>query len=110
MELNFRRCSQQSVSRSPEMIARESAPYFELLFARRGSIDVRHGGGHSFVPPGGFVLLNDQPGSDLDFPDVSVCLTVRMPEAWLPKWTPDSRNLIGQIRRAACTERGWQYG
>src|SRR3546814_7932422 len=41
LELNFLRCSQQSVSRSPEMIARESAPYFELLFARRGSIDVR---------------------------------------------------------------------
>src|SRR3546814_7145265 len=35
LELNFLRCSQQSVSRSPEMIARESAPYFELLFARR---------------------------------------------------------------------------
>src|SRR3546814_14481410 len=78
------------------MIARESAPYVELLFARRGSIDVRHGGGHSFVPPGGFVLLNDQLSYDLEFPDGSDCLTVRMPEAWLSQWTPDSRNLIGR--------------
>src|SRR3546814_8060229 len=73
-ELNFLRCSQQTVSRAPERIARESAPYCELLFARRGSIDVRHGGGHSFVPPGGFVLLNDQLSYDLEFPDGSDCL------------------------------------
>jgi AraC-like DNA-binding protein len=96
LELNFLRCSQQSVSRSPEMIARESAPYFELLFARRGSIDVSHGGGRSFVPPGGFVLLDDQLSYDLEFPDGSDCLTVRMPEAWLSKWATDSRSLIGR--------------
>src|SRR3546814_17366158 len=55
---------------------------------------MRHGGGHSVVPPGGFGLLNDQLSYDLEVPDGSDCLTVRMPEAWLSKWTPDSRNLI----------------
>src|SRR3546814_19916859 len=83
LELNFLRCSQQSVSRSPEMIARESAPYFELLFARRGSIHVRHGGGHRFVPPGGFVLLNEQLSSALEFPAGIDCMPVRMTEARL---------------------------
>src|SRR3546814_12329359 len=85
LELNFLRCSQQSVSRSPETIARESAPYFELLFARSGSIDVRHGGGHSFVPPGGFVLLNHQLSYDHDFPARRDCLTVRMTHSCFPQ-------------------------
>lgn len=96
LELNFLSCTRQTVTRSPEMIARDSVPYFELLFARRGSIDVSHGGGRSFIPPGGFVLLDDQLCYDLEFPDGSDCLTVRMPEAWLSTWAPDTRSLIGR--------------
>lgn len=96
LELNFLSCSRQTVLRSPEMIARGSVPYFELLFARHGAIDVNHGGERSFVPPGGFVLLDDRLSYDLEFPDGSDCLTVRMPEAWLEAWSPNARKLIGQ--------------
>ncbi|MDB5697256.1 MAG: hypothetical protein JWN69_60, partial [Alphaproteobacteria bacterium] len=96
LELNFLSCSRQTVSRSPEMITRDLVPYFELLFARQGAIDVSHGGARSVVPPGGFVLLDDRLCYDLEFPDGSDCLTVRMPEAWLDDWSPNARGLIGQ--------------
>ena len=95
LELNFLKCSRQVVSRSPEMVARDTMPFFELLFARMGSIAVRHGESRSIVPQGCFVLLDDQIAYDLDFPEGSDCLTVRMPEQWLSSWTPCMHEVVG---------------
>jgi AraC-like DNA-binding protein len=78
------------------MVAKHQTPYFELLYARRGGIRATHGGVRSTVPQGGFVILNDQLAYELDFPDGSDCLTVRMPEAWAMQWLPDIRRNVGE--------------
>lgn len=96
LELNFLSCSRQTVSRSPEMVAKRQAPYFELLYARRGAIRATHGGVRSTVPQGGFIILNDQLAYELDFPDGSDCLTVRMPEDWADQWIPDVHCNVGE--------------
>lgn len=96
LELNFLSCSRQTVSRSPEMVAMRQAPYFELLYARRGAIRATHGGVRSTVPQGGFIILNDQLAYELDFPDGSDCLTVRMPDDWACQWLPDIHSSVGE--------------
>lgn len=96
VELNFLRCSPQTVTRSLEMIARGSLRNFELLYARSGMIGVEHGSSRGLVPPGCFVLLDDQQAYRLDFPQGSDCLTVRMPEDWLLDWMAGAHDLIGR--------------
>ncbi|WP_167383143.1 helix-turn-helix transcriptional regulator [Sphingobium xenophagum] len=96
LELNFLSCKPQTVSRSPEMVARDRAPFFELLYARSGLINVSHGRFRSSVPEGAFVILNDQLEYGLDFPEGSNCLTVRMPEPWLTPWIASPHDVIGR--------------
>lgn len=96
VELNFLRCSAQTATRTREMIARDGLPNFELLFVRSGPMRFRHGDRSGVVPPGTFVLLDDQLAYDLDFPKGSDCLTVRMPETWLLDWLPATHGLIGR--------------
>jgi len=96
LELNFLTCKPQSVSRSPEMVARDRAPFFELLYARHGLINVRHGEFRSTVPEGGFLILDDQLEYELHFPEGSNCLTVRMPEPWLTPWVSAPQEAIGR--------------
>jgi len=96
IDLNFLECDSQKTSRSIEMAKRDQRPFFELLYARKGRIQVSHCGEISEVPAGAFVLLSDQKPYSLDFPDGSICLTAHMPEDWLRKWVPDPNALVGK--------------
>ena len=96
IDLNFLECDSQKTSRSIEMAKRDQRPFFELLYARKGRIQVSHCGETSEVPAGAFVLLSDQKPYSLDFPDGSICLTAHMPEDWLRKWVPDPNALVGK--------------
>lgn len=96
LELNFLRCGRQTVTRSTEMVARGDRPYFELLYARRGKILSDHAGVKSSTPQGGFVMLNDQLAYELEFPDGSDCLSVRMPQDWAAGWSPGASGLVGK--------------
>ncbi|MCD7037242.1 transcriptional regulator, AraC family [Pseudomonas syringae] len=96
IDLNFLECDSQKTSRSIEMANRDQRPFFELLYARKGRIQVSHCGEISEVPAGAFVLLSDQKPYSLDFPDGSICLTAHMPEDWLRKWVPDPNALVGK--------------
>lgn len=78
------------------MVARGDRPYFELLYARRGKILSDHAGVRSSTPQGGFVMLNDQLAYELEFPDGSDCLSVRMPQDWAVSWSHDASDLVGK--------------
>lgn len=96
IDLNFLECDAQKTSRSTEMAKRDQRPFFELLYARKGRIQVSHCDEISEIPSGAFVLLSDQKPYSLDFPDGSVCLTAHMPEDWLRQWVPDPNRLVGK--------------
>lgn len=96
LELNFMRCGQQRVTRSTDMIERGHRPYFELLYAREGIIRSDHRDEKARTPQGGFLLLDDQCAYQLDFPNGSDCLSIRMAQDWVDQWAPGALDLVGR--------------
>jgi len=96
LDLNFLATHPQRVTRSRAMVARNRAPYFELLYPRGRRIIVDHGGMSSEIPQGDFVLLHNQLAYTLQFPEGSDCLTVHIPEKWLLSWVAHPRSFVGR--------------
>lgn len=95
LEMNILRCGRQSVLRSDEMVRDGAHPFFELLYARRGPIQSDHNGIRNRTPQGGFLLLDDLLPYNLDFPEGSECLSLRLPQEWAEEWIPGVRDRIG---------------
>ena len=96
LDLNFLATRPQRVTRSRAMVARNRAPFFELLYPRGRRIIVDHGGMSSEIPQGSFVLLHNQLAYTLQFPEGSDCLTAHIPEHWLLSWVAHPRAHVGK--------------
>lgn len=95
IDLNLLSATRQTVSHRGVTASTGGQASFELLYARRGAIDVDHCGRRAVVSPGSFVLLDNDLPWRLRFADGGDCPTVHMTKDWLLTFAPLAQNLCG---------------
>ena len=96
VDLNFLAASAQRVVLSTAIVARTLSPDFDLLYLRRGCVDVNHCGQTLRVAERSFVLLNNLKPYELCFAGESDTLTAHLSDAWLRRWIPYPDELVAR--------------
>lgn len=96
IDVNSLIASPQRVVRSAAVVSRTRIPDYDLVYLRRGSVEVVQRGERFRVAQGGFVLLDHQKQWDLQFRTESHGLAVHFTDHWLRKWVPTPETLIAR--------------
>ena len=96
IDVNFLAASPQRVIRSSANVARTRSPDYELLFLRRGCVDVVHALQNIHVAEGSFVLLDNQKPWELSFKGDSDTVAAHLSDSWLRKWVPYPEELVAR--------------
>jgi AraC family transcriptional regulator, positive regulator of tynA and feaB len=100
---NFIRADIQRVRRTRAKISSMSAPLYVLLQLRVGHIEFRQLGRETRVGPGECVFIDGTEPYELECPQPTSALALRLPAQWLGRWLARPEHLAG--RRFGAT--GW---
>jgi AraC-like DNA-binding protein len=107
----------QQVRRTLAKIARSRVPVYMLMQLREGHARLRQLGDESLMGPGDCVLIDGSEPYDLDCPQATRALALRLPADWLKRWLPHPERVPavpfastgwGAALRAALSCLDWQ--
>jgi len=100
---NFLEADTQRVRRTAAKIARLDNPMFMLLQLRVGHVRFRQSGRESRVGPGECVLIDGTEPYDLECPQPTKAMALRLPADWLRGWVSQPERHAGRLFAAG----GW---
>jgi AraC-like DNA-binding protein len=96
VDINLLSACAQRVVRSAAITARTRRADYDLIYMRRGAVNVIHGGIASQVAEGSFVLLDDEKPFDLRFDTDSDGMVAHFTGPWLRQWLPHPEILVAK--------------
>jgi AraC-like DNA-binding protein len=93
----------QRVRRTHPHLARTPHPVFILLQLREGQVRLRQRGREAVVSPGESVFIDGTEPYELECPQRTSSLALRMPELWLKQWVPHPEHFAARL----VTSTGW---
>lgn len=78
----------QQIHRTLAKISRTRYPVFMLLQLRAGHMHLRQLGDDALLRPGECVLIDGSEPYDIDCPQATSALALRLPQDWLKRWLP----------------------
>jgi AraC family transcriptional activator of tynA and feaB len=100
---NFIDAECQRVSRTQAKIARTPSPAFMLMQLRVGHVRFRQLGREVYLGPSECVFIDATEPYELDCPQATSALALRLPDDWLRRWLPHPERLAARI----FTSGGW---
>jgi AraC-like DNA-binding protein len=96
IDINLLSASAQRAVRSPAITARTRSADYDLVYMRRGAVNVIHNGSAFHVAEGSFVLLDNEKPFYLRFDTDSDGLVAHLPGHWLRQWIPHPETLVAR--------------
>lgn len=93
VDFNVFTASPQRVVHSIEKINSRHKQSFELLYLRRGGMELRHSKFTVHAPEGSFLLVDNDIPWELTFPEGCVCYATHLEEEWFRTWVPHPKPL-----------------
>ncbi len=103
VSLNFVGAGTQLLRRTRARIASSREPVCVLLQLREGRVRLRHMGREAYVGPGECVLMDSTEPYDIECPEPTTALALRLPQPWLQYWLPDPAECVARTFGA----QGW---
>ncbi|MGH8259322.1 MAG: helix-turn-helix domain-containing protein [Steroidobacteraceae bacterium] len=86
--VNLITADSQRIHRTRIKIAHSRYPVFFLLLLRAGRMRLRQLGREAYVGAGESILIDGTEPYELDCPEATSALALRLPEQWLERWMP----------------------
>jgi AraC-like DNA-binding protein len=96
IDINNFRTSEQTITRSADMVRRTTEEVFALSYMQRGSALVNTNGMDIYVPEGGFILVSHANPYTMQFPEGAVAMTAHMRDSWLRRWVPQPETMVAK--------------
>lgn len=96
IDINLLSACAQRVRRSAAITARTRSADYDLIYMRRGAVNVTHGGSAFKVAEGSFVLLDNEKPFDLRFETDSDGMVAHFTGQWLRQWLPHPEALVAK--------------
>lgn len=93
VDFNVFTASPQRVVHSFEKINSRHVPSYELLYLRRGGMELRHSNFAVNAPEGSFLLVDNDVPWELTFPEGCVCYATHLQDDWFRSWVPHPKPL-----------------
>lgn len=94
----------QTIFHSADMVARSTSSNFLVLYFQQKNAVIEHDNIRFFAPEGSIALIDNSKPYSIDFPQGSVCLSVRAETNWLEQWLPHPHLATGS---AVDGQRPW---
>ena len=95
--LNLIQAERQCVRRTPAGVARSHDPVSVLMQLRAGRARLRQLGREACLLPGESVFIDGTQPYELECPERTSALALRMPEPWLKRWVPAVERLPARV-------------
>lgn len=95
--LNLIQAERQRVERTRALVARSGDPMFVLMQLRAGQVRLRQLGREACVRTGECVFIDGAAPYELECPEATSALVLRMPAQWLRRWLPCPEQLPARV-------------